>query len=157
MDLHDDDDTNDLNEELEVNDGGAAKFAPIEVKSGEEQFNVLYQVKSKLLRFDEGENVWKERGQGDAKILQFKAEPHRHMFILRRDGVGKLAASHELKKGIELKQHPSSEKAFIWTCIADWSDEDDEGYPDTFCIKLGTKELADEFRAHFDAVTKGKK
>lgn len=161
MDIHDDDDNHNedagLNdEELSPNDGGAAKFAPVEVTSGEENFIPVHVVSAKLLRFDEGENQWKERGQGDAKILQFKDKPNRHLFIMRRAQIGKLAAQHELVAGIELKPHPSSDKCFIWSALADYSDEDDEGHPETFCIRFSTKELADEFKKQFDAVTKAK-
>lgn len=54
-----------------------AQFAPviplpdkIEVKTGEEDENVLYSHRAKLFRFRNSE--WRERGLGDVKILQHK-------------------------------------------------------------------------------------
>lgn len=54
-----------------------AYFAPViplpdkvEVKTGEEDENVLYSHRAKLYRFREKQ--WRERGLGDVKILQHK-------------------------------------------------------------------------------------
>lgn len=44
------------------------RFPQVEVKTGEEDEEVLYSHRSKLFRFAEGE--WKERGLGDVKILR---------------------------------------------------------------------------------------
>lgn len=155
MDLGGDDDDQHPEEEIDPTDGGAAKFAAVDVKSGEENFNEIISIKGKLLRFDEGENQWKERGQGDAKILQFKAQPHRHMFIMRRDGVGKLAAQHELVKGAKIQKHPQSDKAYIWTAPLDYAeDEDGTGYPESFVLKFASAEMGDEFRRAFEKATK---
>lgn len=43
-------------EEMAVSDGGAARFAAVDIKNGEEKFNIIWQDAAKLLRFDEGEN-----------------------------------------------------------------------------------------------------
>lgn len=40
----------------------------VDVKTGEEQEEVLYCHRAKLFRFNDGE--WKERGIGDIKILK---------------------------------------------------------------------------------------
>lgn len=40
----------------------------VEVKTGEEEEEVLYSHRAKLFRFADGE--WKERGLGDVKILR---------------------------------------------------------------------------------------
>lgn len=138
--------------ELSVSDGGVAKFAAIEVKSGEEQYDLICNLKSKILRFDEGENQWKERGQGDARILQHK-HSKKFLFIHRREGTGKLSAQHALVPGMSLKANPSSDKVWVWGTARDYSD-DDEGFPETFCVKFASKELADQFRAAFEAATK---
>lgn len=137
--------------ELDVSDGGAAKFAPVTVLSGEELYNTIYSDKAKLWRFDEGENTWKERGQGEVKILQHKERPQRHVLILRRDGTGKLAAQHDLVKGMKLMPNPASEKAWVWTSPKDYSD-DDEGHEEVFFIRFSAKENADEFKKIFDKV-----
>nr|CCC94929.1 unnamed protein product [Trypanosoma congolense IL3000] len=128
-------------EEIAVSDGGAARFAPVEVKSGEEKYNILWEETAKLLRFDEGENAWKERGQGTAKILQKKDDKGVYMFVFRREGIGKLAAQHHLLRGMSIKVHPQSEKALLWSAFKDYSD-DEEGFPERFVLRFPTPELA---------------
>jgi len=46
--------------------------AGVEVKTHEEDEEVLFKMRAKLFRFDEGENQWKERGTGDVKFLKHK-------------------------------------------------------------------------------------
>ncbi|CBH17264.1 Ran-binding protein 1, putative [Trypanosoma equiperdum] len=141
-------------EEIAVSDGGAARFAPVEVKSGEEKYNIVWEETGKLLRFDEGENAWKERGQGMAKILQKKEDSGVYMFVFRREGVGKLAAQHYLLRGMTIKVHPQSEKALLWTAFKDYSD-DEEGFPERFVLRFASKELADSgLKAFNDALSK---
>jgi Ran-binding protein 1 len=140
-----------VEEELAVSNGGAARFAAVEVLSGEEQWDVVWKNKGKILRFDEGENQWKERGQGDAKIMRNKVNPKRHMFILRREGIGKLAAQHDIVKGMKVKPHPQNDKFLIWTAVKDFS-EDPEGWEESFLLKFPTKEIADEFTLNWNKV-----
>lgn len=130
-------------EEVAVSDGGEALFAAVDVKSGEEKFNLTWEVKGKLLRFDEGENQWKERGQGTAKILQRKDDKGKSMFVFRREGIGKVAAQHYLVKGMSAKFHPQSDKSILWTAFKDITD-DEEGFPESFILRVPTKELATE-------------
>lgn len=143
-------------EEVAVSDGGAAKFAAVDIKSGEEKYNILVKLKAKLWRFDEGENQWKERGQGEAKILEHKEKNTKHVFLLRRDGTGKLGAQHDILPPMKLKPNVGSEKSWVWSTTADFSD-DDEGQPETFAIRFATKEMADEFKRYWDAVTEPSK
>ena len=138
-------------EELPVGDGCAARFAAVEVLSGEEQWDLVWKGKGKILRLDEGENQWKERGQGDAKIMRNKLNPKRHMFLLRREGIGKLAAQHDILKGMNVKPHPQNDKFLLWTAVKDYS-EDDEGWEESFLIKFPTKEVADEFVVNWNKV-----
>lgn len=130
-------------EEVAVSDGGTARFAAVEVRSGEEKFNVVWEATSKLLRFDEGENQWKERGQGTAKVLQRKDDASKYMFAFRREAIGKLAAQHYLLKGMldTIKVHPQSEKAIVWRAFKDYTD-DDEGFPESFVMRFSNKEGA---------------
>lgn len=130
-------------EEVAVSDGGAARFAAVDVKSGEEKFNVIWQDTAKLLRFDEGENQWKERGQGTAKVLQRKDDGGKYMFLFRREGIGKLAAQHYLLKGMKIAKHKQGEKFIIWTAFKDFTD-DEEGFPENFTMRMSSKEAADK-------------
>ncbi|KAL7699330.1 Ran-binding protein 1 [Lotmaria passim] len=130
-------------EEVAVSDGGAARFAAVDVKSGEEKYNVIWEDSAKLLRFDEGENQWKERGQGTAKVLQRKDDPGKFMFLFRREGIGKLAAQHYLLKGMKITKHKQGEKFLIWTAFKDYTD-DEEGFPESFTMRMSSKEAADK-------------
>ncbi|CCW66747.1 unnamed protein product [Phytomonas sp. Hart1] len=130
-------------EEIEVSDGGAARFAAIEVKSDADRFNVKWEAPAKLLRFDEGENQWKERGEGKARILQCKDDSDKYMFVFRREAVGKLAAHHYLQKGMNVKVHPKNEKALLWSAFKDYTD-DDEGFPESFVMRFSTKETTQD-------------
>jgi Ran-binding protein 1 len=145
----------DIEKEVDVTEGGASapKLAHVDTKSGEENYNELLIVKAKIWRFDEGENQWKERGQGDAKILQHKTKADRRIFIFRREGIGKLAANHQLVPGMRLITKENNDKLFVWITLKDFTD-DDEGFPEKFTIKFQTKETADEFRRAFEQATK---
>ena len=133
-------------EELEVTDGGESKLAPIEVKTGEEDEDVIYREKAKICRLDEGENQWKERGRGEARILRDKSDHSKFRFILRRDGTGKLGSNHYLCKSMKI--HLANKKCCIWHCPADTSDE--EIQPEKFLLSFATPELANEFIKVFD-------
>mmetsp|Transcript_23614 Transcript_23614/g.27337 ORF Transcript_23614/g.27337 Transcript_23614/m.27337 type:complete len:155 (+) Transcript_23614:46-510(+) len=142
-----------IEEEIGVSDGGEARFAAVDVKSGEEKYDLEWSDKVKISRFDEGENQWKERGQGEAKVLRKKDDATSFLFIVRRDGIGKLAAQHLLVKGMKIKRHPSNEKFVIWTAPKDYSD-DDEGFEETFLCRFGSKDAADAFILLFERLCK---
>ncbi len=152
MNLDDDDDTVDPEEEVPTSTGGEARFAAVDVKSGEERYNLLLTLTCKLLRFDEGENKWKERGQGEVKILESKNAAKTHTLLVRREIIGKIAAQHALGPGLTLKPHPKSEKSFIWSTPADLSD-DPAGIPETFLIVFPTEDAAQQFKLVFNTVT----
>ena len=57
----------------------------IEVKTGEEDEDVLFESRARLFRFVGGE--WKERGLGVLKILQHR-ESGRIRLLMRREQVG---------------------------------------------------------------------
>lgn len=129
-------------EEIAVSDGGAARFAAVDVKSGEEKYDILFEESGKLLRFDEGENQWKERGQGTCKVMRHKEDAGKFMFIFRRTEIGKLAAQHYLIKGMKVKLHPQNDKFLIWTAFKDYTD-DEEGFPENFVLRFTSKEVAE--------------
>lgn len=140
-------------EELSVTDGGAAKLKPVEISSGEEDEDVIFRKRAKIYRFDDGENCWKERGQGEARILRHKVETNKCRFLLRREGTMKLGANHYILKGMSLKKNAGDDRSWVWKTPADSSDE--EVQPELFAIKFANKELAVEFQTVFlDCVAK---
>lgn len=150
--------SDDDNAEAEVNPsiGGEAKFAKVEIASGEELFNQLLKLKCHLMRFDDGENKWKERGQGEVKILERKNNSNSHTLLVRRDVIGKIAAQHHLTSGMKLQAHPSSDKVLIWATAKDYSDDED-GIPEKFLIKFAEAESAAQFKSVWETVLAGKK
>eukprot|EP00760_Papus_ankaliazontas_P025550 PhM_4_TR2777/c0_g1_i1/m.713/K15306/RANBP1; Ran-binding protein 1 len=135
-------------EELAVTDGGEAMLKPVDVKTGEEDEDVIFRKRAKIFRFDDGENQWKERGQGEARILQHKEHKTHYRFLLRRDGTLKLGANHFLISGMTLKKNSADDKSWVWATAADVSDE--EPQPEVFAIRFQTPEMAAEFKTVFD-------
>eukprot|EP00758_Cryptobia_borreli_P014889 Tbor_TRINITY_DN5967_c2_g5::TRINITY_DN5967_c2_g5_i1::g.19056::m.19056 len=130
-------------EEIDVSAADGPKFAEVKVTSDDEVYDTVWEGKGTIKRFDEGENMFKDRGSGEAKILLHKVKKD-HTFILRREGIGKLGAQHHLVKGMNVVKTKNNDCAVAWLCVKDYSD-DDEGWPEKFWMKLATPEAADEF------------
>ena len=75
------------------------KLDEVEVKTGEEDDEVLFCCRAKLFRFVEGE--WKERGLGDMKILRNK-NSNKSRILMRRENIHKLCANHLIPSTISL-------------------------------------------------------
>jgi Ran-binding protein 1 len=150
--------SDDDNVEAEVNPsmGGEARFAAVSIASGEEQFNLLLKLKCQLMRFDDGENTWKRRGEGEIKILESKTNANSHTVLVRREVIGKIAAQHHIVAGMKLKPHPSSDRVFVWSTPSDFSDDED-GIPETFMVKFAESEQAQQFKSVFETLLAGKK
>ncbi|RUS33457.1 RanBP1 domain-containing protein [Jimgerdemannia flammicorona] len=69
------------------------KLDEVEVKTLEEDEDVLFKMRAKLFRFDKALNEWKERGTGDVKFLQHK-ETKKVRLVMRRDKTYKVCANH---------------------------------------------------------------
>lgn len=86
----------------------------VEVKSGEEDEEILFKERTKLYRWDRDLNQWKERGVGDIKIL-FHPVKNYYRVLMRREQVLKVCANHTITPGIELKPMNTSPNALVWT------------------------------------------
>lgn len=139
-------------EEICVDTADGPKFAAVETFDETALFDIVWEAKAKLMRFDEGENQWKERGSGDAKIMKSK-KIGTHTFILRREGVGKLGAQHLIQKGMSCMISPKANNAVLWIALADICDEP-EGWRERFFIKFSTPETATAFKTQFDLIAK---
>ncbi|EFN63981.1 E3 SUMO-protein ligase RanBP2 [Camponotus floridanus] len=120
----------------------------IEVKTGEENEEVLYSHRAKLFRFDTTVKEWKERGLGDIKLLRHK-ETGKLRLIMRRDHVLKLCLNHHLSG--ELEFTPKDEKTWLWT-TADYSDGEIEYMQ--FACRFKTSEIATNFKKVIDDARK---
>ncbi|CAJ0916274.1 unnamed protein product [Ranitomeya imitator] len=118
----------------------------VEVKSGEEDEEILFKERVKLYRWDRDVNQWKERGVGEIKIL-FHQEKNCYRVLMRRDQVLKVCANHMISKEIKLAPLNTSNNALVWTA-QDYSDG--EGKIEQLAARFKTQELADSFQKTFE-------
>ncbi|CAF2916331.1 unnamed protein product [Rotaria sp. Silwood2] len=122
------------------------QLSAVEVKTGEEDENVLFCERAKLYRFDAESNQMKERGIGEIKILQHKTT-HLCRILMRREQVLKLCANHQITSQMELKPHQGSENAYVWSAM-DFADG--EAKHETLCIRFKSNDNAKRFLKQFN-------
>ncbi|KAL0127950.1 hypothetical protein PUN28_003304 [Cardiocondyla obscurior] len=120
----------------------------IEVKTGEEDEEIIYSHRAKLFRFDTAAKEWKERGLGDIKLLCHK-ETGKLRLIMRRDHVLKLCLNHMLSNDLEFTS--KDDKTWLWT-TADYSEGEIEYWQ--FACRFKTSEIAADFKKAIDDARK---
>lgn len=113
----------------------------VEIKTGEENSEVLFEVKAKLLRYDSRNKEWKERGVGIIKILKDQTV----RLLMRREQVHKVCCNHQLLKDMVFTYMPQNNKVLNW-CAQDYSENTLK--TEMFAIRFRTPELCDEFLEH---------
>uniref|UniRef100_A0A673JSY8 RanBD1 domain-containing protein n=1 Tax=Sinocyclocheilus rhinocerous TaxID=307959 RepID=A0A673JSY8_9TELE len=117
----------------------------VEVRSGEENEEILFKERTKLYHWDRKLNQWKERGVGDLKILFHPVKKNYRLLMRReREQVLRVCANHSISPSIELKPMNTSANALVWTAT-DYSD----GKMEQLAAKFKTPELAESFRRAF--------
>ncbi|XP_063069341.1 E3 SUMO-protein ligase RanBP2 isoform X2 [Engraulis encrasicolus] len=139
----DDDDEDDDNPDIHFEP--IVSLPEVEVKSGEEDEEILFKERTKLYRWDRDLQQWKERGVGDIKIL-FHPLKKFYRVIMRREQVLKVCANHTITEGIELKPMNTSANALVWTAT-DYAEGD--GKVEQLAAKFKTPELAESFKKTF--------
>uniref|UniRef100_A0A146LQV5 E3 SUMO-protein ligase RanBP2 n=1 Tax=Lygus hesperus TaxID=30085 RepID=A0A146LQV5_LYGHE len=131
----------------------SADFAPViplpelvDVKSGEENEEILFKERAKLFRYDKNIKEWRDRGVGDMKILKSK-ETGIIRLLMRREQVHKVCCNHRLTKDLELTKSKTNEKAYCWNAT-DFSD-DTNGTFQQFTIRFKTAEQGLNFEETF--------
>lgn len=119
----------------------------VEVKTMEEDEEVMFKVRAKLFRFDAEAKEWKERGTGDVKFLQNK-ETKKVRLLMRRDKTLKVCANHFISPEYVLKPNVGSDRSWVYSCTADVAEGGPEAF--TFAIRFGNKENADKFKVEFE-------
>ena len=119
----------------------------VECRTGEEGQEVLFCGRCKLFRYDSGTSQWKERGIGDIKIL-VNPSSKRHRILMRREHVFKLCANHVITSEMQLKPFPNSLRAWLWTTLADFSEETTTA--ETLAARFKSNEVANQFKEVFD-------
>ena len=122
------------------------QLSAVEVKTGEEDENVLFCERGKLYRFDPETNQMKERGIGEMKILQQKTT-NICRILMRREQVLKICANHQITSQMELKPHQGSENAYVWSTM-DFADG--EAKHETLCIRFKSSDTAKKFLQQFN-------
>ncbi|CAE6423034.1 unnamed protein product [Rhizoctonia solani] len=120
----------------------------VETKTHEEDEDVLTKHRAKLFRFETTSSEWKERGTGDVRLLQHK-ETKKVRVLMRRDKTLKICANHYVTTDMKLQPNVGSDRSWVWKVAADISD----GAPtaETLAIRFANKEIADEYKAAFEA------
>ncbi|KAK8724994.1 hypothetical protein OTU49_011020 [Cherax quadricarinatus] len=138
----------------EDNDAHDPHFEPVvpmpdlvEVKTGEEDLEVIFSNRGKLYRYDTSSKQWKERGIGDFKIL-FDPVNNKYRLLQRRELVHKTCCNHYLTPQLELRPLQTSETAWCWYAT-DYSDSL-EGSSEHLAVRFKTTELAKEFKSKFE-------
>jgi Ran-binding protein 1 len=124
----------------------------VEVKSYEENENVLSKFKVKMFRYDLEAKEWKERGFGDLKFLQDKENKGKIRILMRRDKTLKICANHYIFPEMILKENVGSDRSWVYTTPADFSEE--EAKPEMLAVRFQTSDIAKEFKAKFDEYKK---
>lgn len=146
--------TDDKKEDEEAPESEDVHFEPIvhlekvDVKTMEENEDVLFKVRAKLFRYDPENKEWKERGTGDCKFLQSK-DTKKVRILMRRDKTLKVCANHIIAPEYVLKPNVGSDRSWVYACTADVA-ESDKPEAFTFAIRFGSKENADKFKEEFE-------
>jgi hypothetical protein len=119
----------------------------VEVKTGEEDEDVMFANRCKLYRYDKDTAQWKERGTGEIKILSNPASIKCRV-VMRREQVLKLCANHYITEEMDLKPHGGSDRAWVWFTAADVSDGDSKA--EQLAVKFRDPSIATKFKEVFD-------
>ena len=119
----------------------------VEVKTGEENLEVLYTHRCKTFRYEPSTKEWKERGLGDIKIL-FDPIMNNYRVLQRREQIHKLAIHHYIVPGQKLSPMATSDTAWCWYA-QDFS-EDSQGSTQQLAARFKTPEIAKVFKDMFE-------
>ncbi|KAL1914888.1 uncharacterized protein VTP21DRAFT_7804 [Calcarisporiella thermophila] len=127
------------------------KLEEVEVKTMEENEDVLFKMRAKLFRFEKSSNEWKERGTGDVKFLQHRDDKLVRL-VMRRDKTHKVCANHLIHPDMKLSPNVGSDRSWVYAVAADLSDG--EPKPETLAIRFANSENANQFKEKFEEVQK---
>ncbi|XP_059170300.1 ran-specific GTPase-activating protein-like [Physella acuta] len=125
------------------------KLSLVEIKTMEEDEEVLLNLRAKLFRYDHDAEPkeWKERGTGECKILKHKKNGLIRI-LMRRDKTLKICANHYIYPSMELKPNCGSDRAWVWSTTGDFADE--ESKEEVLAIRFANAENAQKFKTVFD-------
>jgi len=118
------------------------RLEEVAVTTGEEDEDVLLDMKAKLYRFDKDGNQWKERGTGTVKLLKHK-ETGKVRLVMRQAKTLKICANHLVVSTTKMQEHAGSDKSCVWHA-ADFADG--ELKEEMFAIRFGSIENCKKFK-----------
>jgi Ran-binding protein 1 len=89
------------------------KVELVQVKTGEEEEDVLFCRRAKMFRFDADKREWKERGLGLVKLLMHR-ESEVVRVLMRREHTLKVCANHVVSDQLKIEPMAGSEKAITY-------------------------------------------
>ncbi|XP_032384732.1 ranBP2-like and GRIP domain-containing protein 3 isoform X2 [Etheostoma spectabile] len=119
----------------------------VEISTGEENEQVVFNHRAKLYRYDKELGQWKERGIGDLKVLQ-NYDTKRVRLIMRRDQVLKICANHRITAAMKLEPMKGAEKAWVWSAF-DFA-EVAEGNIEQLAVRFKLQDTANAFKQVFE-------
>lgn len=121
----------------------------VQVPTLEEDEEELFKIRAKLFRFDstEAPGEWKERGTGDVKLLRHR-ERNTVRVVMRRDKTLKICANHFVTPFMELQPNCGSDRAWVWSVLADFADETAKS--ELLAIRFANAENAKKWKEHFE-------
>ncbi|XP_075518246.1 ran-binding protein 1 homolog b-like [Primulina tabacum] len=149
------DDDEDFKPSAEDEDTGAhvvpiVRLQEVSVTTGEENEDVLLDLKAKLYRFDKEGNQWKERGVGTVKLLKHQ-ETSKIRLVMRQNKTLKICANHLVLPSLSVQEHQGNDKSCVWHA-ADFADG--ELKEETFCIRFASMENCKSFKEKIEEITK---
>ncbi|CAN8064003.1 unnamed protein product [Agarophyton chilense] len=122
------------------------RLEQVETKTGEEDEEVLFKIRSKLFRFSKELKEWKERGTGDVRILKHK-QTNKIRLLMRREKTLKICMNHYVNPNTELRENVGSERSWVWHAIDYADDERDEA---SLAIRFRDSNDAKAFKDAYD-------
>ncbi|XP_011499703.1 PREDICTED: ran-specific GTPase-activating protein-like [Ceratosolen solmsi marchali] len=125
----------------------------VEVSTNEEEEHEMIKLRAKLYRYDTTDSPaeWKERGTGEVKLLRHKTK-NTVRIVMRRDKTLKICANHFVWPWMELNPNCGSDRAWVWSALADFADEQPK--PQLLAIRFANVENAKLWKETFDKAKK---
>ena len=146
--------TGDLDESVTESDHDGPHFEPIiplpdkiDVKTGEEDEEVMFSHRAKLYRFVADDKQWKERGVGDIKLLRNR-QSGKIRVLMRRDQVLKICANHQITIDMKLQPNAGSDRSWVWSTLADFSEQ--ECKAEQLAVRFKSEDIAKQFKEKFE-------
>eukprot|EP00124_Ichthyophonus_hoferi_P001528 Ihof_evm13s81 gene=Ihof_evmTU13s81 len=109
----------------------------VEFNTLEKHEDTIYVQHAKLFRFSKELAEWKERGEGDIKLLLHKQKGTVRL-LMHRDYTMTICANHNIDRTMGLSfLSDSDNKSVVYNCPGDFTDE--EAKMETFAIRFASR------------------